>query len=148
LAAQIILVFVFGKYNEAGIGVMMVMGWVAWALSIVFGWMPILVLKRKGGVKKGKSYVSTSVLVDTGLFSIVRHPQYTAGILWSLALVLISQNWIVSAMGFVVVVLLYLDILGADRNEVEKFGDAYKGYMKKVPRTNFILGIIRLFRRM
>jgi protein-S-isoprenylcysteine O-methyltransferase Ste14 len=147
LAAQIILVFIFGKYNEAGLDVLMVMGWVVWALSVVFGWMPIFVLKRSGGVKKGKSYVATSVLVDTGLYSIVRHPQYTAGILWSLAMILMSQNWLVTAMGLVVIVLLYLDILQADRHEVEKFGDAYELYMKRVPRTNFIFGIIRLLRR-
>ena len=147
LAAQIILVFVFGKYNEAGLDVVSYLGWAVWALSVVFGWMPIIALKRKGGVKKGKSYVATSVLVDSGLYSIVRHPQYTAGILWSLALILVSQNWLVAAMGFVVIVTLYLDILLADQHEIEKFGDAYKRYMKKVPRTNFILGIIRLLRR-
>jgi protein-S-isoprenylcysteine O-methyltransferase Ste14 len=148
LAAQIVLVLVFGKYNEAGMDVVMYLGWVVWAVSVVFGWLPILVLKRKGGVKKGKSYVATSVLVDSGLYSIVRHPQYTAGILWSLALVLVSQNWLVVAMGLVVIVTLYLDILKADKHEIEKFGDAYKRYMKKVPRTNFILGIVRLLRRM
>jgi protein-S-isoprenylcysteine O-methyltransferase Ste14 len=109
--------------------------------------MPIIVLKRKGGVEKGKSYVATSVLVDSGLYSIVRHPQYTAGILWSLALILVSQNWLISAMGLVVIVLLYLDFLKADKHEVEKFGDEYKRYMKKVTRMNFILGIIWLLRQ-
>lgn len=147
LAAQIVLVLVFGKYNEAGFDVVMYLGWVVWVPSLVFGWMPMFVLKRKGGVKKGKSYVTTSVLVDSGIYSIVRHPQYTAGILWSLALILISQNWLVTVLGLVVIVLLYIDILKADKNEVEKFGDEYKRYMKKVPRTNFILGIIRLLRR-
>jgi len=28
-----------------------------------------------------------------------------------------------------------------------KFGDDYKRYMQKVPRMNFMLGIIRLLRR-
>jgi protein-S-isoprenylcysteine O-methyltransferase Ste14 len=147
LVAQNLMVLVFGKYNKAGFDVVMYVGWVVWAISVVFGWMPIFVLKRKGGVKKGKSYVATSVLVDSGLYSIVRHPQYTAGILWSLALILISQSWLVTAMGFVVILLLYLDILKADNYEVEKFGEEYIRYMKKVPRTNFILGIIRLLRR-
>lgn len=147
LATQNVLVLVFGKINEAGMDVLMYLGWLVWAVSVVFGWLPILVLKRKGGVKKGKSYVDTSVLVDSGLYSIVRHPQYTAGILWSLALIFVSQNWLIAAMGLVVIVLLYLDILMADQHEIEKFGDEYKRYMKEVPRTNFILGIIRLLRR-
>jgi protein-S-isoprenylcysteine O-methyltransferase Ste14 len=141
------LVLVFGKYNEAGLDVVMVLGWAVWVLSLVFGWMPIFVLKRKGGVKKGKSYVDTSVLVDSGLYSIVRHPQYTAGILWSLALILISQNGLVTALGFMAVLLMYVDILKADKHEIEKFGEEYKRYMKRVPRTNFILGIFRLLKR-
>jgi protein-S-isoprenylcysteine O-methyltransferase Ste14 len=147
LVAQIILVFVFVKSNEAGFDIVMYVGWVIWAISIVFGWMPIFVLKRKGGVKKGKRYVDTTVLVDTGLYSIVRHPQYTAGILISLALILISQTWLIAAVGSVVILLLYIDILMADKYEIEKFGDEYIRYTKKVPRTNFILGIIRLLRR-
>jgi len=147
LITQIVLVLVFGKYNEAGFDVVMVLGWAVWVLSLVFGWMPIFVLKKKGGVKKGKSYVDTSVLVDSGLYSIVRHPQYTAGILWSLALILISQNGIVTALGFIVVLLMYIDIMKADKHEIEKFGEEYKRYMKRVPRTNFILGIFRLLKR-
>ncbi|KUO40243.1 MAG: hypothetical protein AVW06_02665 [Hadesarchaea archaeon DG-33-1] len=147
LVVQIVLTFLFGMVNEAGFDVVMYAGWVIWAFSVVLGWMPILILKRKGGVAKGKSYVHTTALVATGLYSIVRHPQYTAGILFSLALVLISQNWLIAAMGIVAIPLLYVDILMADKHEVEKFGDDYKRYMKKVPRTNFLLGIIRLLRR-
>ena len=146
LVAQILLVLVFGKHNEAGFDVVIYIGWVVWVFSLILGWLPIFVLKTKGGVKKGKSYVETTVLVDSGLYSVVRHPQYTAGILFSLALILISQTWLISAMGAVVILLLYIDILMADKYEVEKFGDKYKRYMKKVPRTNFLLGIIRLLR--
>ena len=146
MIAQIILVFVFGTVNEAGFKVLMYTGWVIWAFSVIFGWLPILVFRRKGGVAKGKSYVHTTILVDTGLYSIVRHPQYTAGILFSLALMLISQNWLIAAMGLIVILLLYVDILIADKYEIEKFGDDYKRYMKKVPRTNFLLGIFRILR--
>ncbi len=87
------------------------------------------------------------MLVDTGLYSILRHPQYTAGILFSLALILMSQSWIILAMGVIVMLLLYIDIMMADRHEIEKFGDDYREYMKMVPRTNFILGAFRRMRR-
>ena len=122
-------------------------GLAIWVISLVFGWMPIFVLKKKGGVTKGKSYVHTTTLVKSGLYSIVRHPQYAAGILFSLALVLISQTWLITVIGAVVIPLLYVDILKTDKYEVEKFGDEYKRYMKEVPRTNFILGIIRVLKR-
>ena len=143
LTAQILLVFVFGMVNEVGLNVIKYVGWIIWALSVIFGWLPILTLKRKGVVAKGKSYVNITVLVDTGLYSIVRHPQYTAGILFSLALILISQTWLIAAIGLVGIILLYLDVLFTDKYEIQKFGDDYKRYMKKVPRTNFILGFIR-----
>ena len=147
LVVQIILVFVFGIVNRARLDKVVYVGLVIWAISVIFGWMPIFVLKRKGGVTKGKSYVHTTTIVKSGIYSIVRHPQYTAGILFSLALILISQSWLIAALGAVVMPLLYVDILKTDKYEVEKFGDEYKRYMKEVPRTNFILGIMRLFRR-
>ena len=147
LIAQIVLVFIFGTVNKAGLNILMYAGWVIWAISVVLGWLPIFVLKRKGGVSKGKSYVHTTTLVKTNIYAIVRHPQYTAGILFSLALIFISQNWLIAFMGAVVIVLLYFDILMTDKYEIEKFGDEYKDYMKKVPRTNFLLGIFRLLRR-
>ena len=143
-----IMIFLFGRYNEQGLDVLTYIGWCIWGLSVVFGFLPILILKRRGGVKKGKSYVHTQKLVDTGLYSIIRHPQYTAGILLSAALVLISQDLLVSILGALMILLLYIDIILADRHDVEKFGEEYRDYMKRVPRTNFMLGIIRvLFRK-
>jgi protein-S-isoprenylcysteine O-methyltransferase Ste14 len=147
LVAQFVFVFTLGRVNEAGLDVLMYIGWLTWGLSIVFGWWPILILKRKGGVARGESFVKTTVLVDNGLYSIVRHPQYTAGLLFSLALILISQSWLVTGMGVVAISLLYIDIIKADGHEVEKFGETYKRYMKDVPRTNFILGLLRQIRR-
>ena len=44
-------------------------------------------------------------------------------------------------------VLAYLDLLKADQSCIEKFGDAYRHYMERVPRVNFLAGIIRLVRR-
>ena len=121
LIAQIILVFVFNIYNEDRIDVVMYMGWIVWVFSVIFGWMPIWVLKIKGGVSKGKSYVHTTTLVETGIYSIVRHPQYTAGILFSLALILFSQNWIIAIIGAVIITLVFNQLWNwkKDRRERE-----------------------------
>jgi protein-S-isoprenylcysteine O-methyltransferase Ste14 len=145
--AQIILVLFLGFYNEAGISVLLYIGWIIWVLSIIFGWLPIFVLKKQGGVEKGKSYVHTTSLVTTGIYSIIRHPQYTAGLLFSLALILMSQSVLIVIIGAVVSILLYIDIIIADKHELAKFGQEYERYMKDVPRTNFLLGIIRLLGR-
>ena len=42
--------------------------------------------------------------------------------------------------------LNYLIALKADQELTEKFGDDYRRYMQKVPRVNFLVGLIRLLR--
>ena len=147
LITQILLVFLFGLVNEPRLSILRYTGYVVWVISMIFGWLPILVLKTKGSVAKGKSYVHTTALVKSGIYSIIRHPQYTAGLLFSFALMLVSQHWLIIILGVIVILLLYIDILQADNLEIKKFGDEYKSYMKEVPRINFLLGILRLIYR-
>ena len=112
--------------------------------GIVFGMLPTVEFRKKGGVKKGRSYIHTTKLVDTGIYSIVRHPQYVTFILWAIAGMLLFQHWIIIILGIPIIPLTYIDLIRADKDSIEKFGDDYKQYMKKVPRANFLLGIIRL----
>jgi len=115
--------------------------------GLVFGWLPVVEFRRKGGVRRGKSYIHTTQLVDTGIYSIVRHPQYVTFILWAIAGMLLFQHWIIVLLGIPIFPLTYIDLIRADRDAIDKFGDDYKTYMKKVPRANFLLGIIRRFRK-
>jgi len=115
--------------------------------GLVFGWLPVIEFRKKGRVRKGKNYIHTTKLVDTGIYSIVRHPQYVTFILWAIAGMLLFQHWIVVLLGIPIVPLTYIDLIRADKDAIEKFGDDYKAYMRKVPRANFLLGIIRRFRK-
>ena len=115
--------------------------------GLVFGMLPVVEFRRRGNVKKGKSYIHTTTLVATGIYSIVRHPQYVTFILWSIAGVLLFQNLIVVLLGIPIIPLTYIDLIKADDDAIDKFGDEYKVYMKKVPRANFLLGIIRYLRK-
>jgi len=110
--------------------------------GIVFGMLPTIEFRKKGGVKKGKSYIHTTKLVDTGIYSIVRHPQYVTFILWAIAGMLLFQHWIIIILGIPIILFTYIDLIKADKDSIEKFGGDYKQYMQKVPRANFILGII------
>ena len=114
---------------------------------LVFGWLPVFEFRRKGGVKRGKSYIHTTQLVDTGIYSIVRHPQYVTFILWAIAGMLLFQHWIVVLLGIPIFPLTYIDLIKADKDAIEKLGDDYNAYMKRVPRANFLLGIIRRSRK-
>ena len=122
-------------------------GWGILLLSAIFGWLPVLTLKRWGGVAKGKSYVHTTQVVDRGIYSIVRHPQYLAGILIGLALALIAQHWIVGVLGVAAIAIYYVNTFDEERRALEKLGDEYSRYMQLVPRLNFLRGIVRTARR-
>jgi protein-S-isoprenylcysteine O-methyltransferase Ste14 len=115
--------------------------------GMVFGMLPVFEFRKKGGVRKGQSYIHTTKLVDTGIYSVVRHPQYVTFILFAIAGMLLFQHWIIILLGIPVIPLTYIDLIKADKDAIEKFGDKYKAYMKKVPRANFLLGIIRQFRK-
>ena len=115
--------------------------------GIVFGMLPVIEFRKKGRVKQGKSYIHTTKLVDTGIYSIVRHPQYVTFILWAFAGMLLFQHWIIILLGIPIIPLTYIDLIRADKDSIEKFGEDYKAYMKKVPRANFLLGIIRHLRQ-
>jgi protein-S-isoprenylcysteine O-methyltransferase Ste14 len=92
--------------------------------------------------------MKTTVLVDTGIYSVVRHPQGgTAWLLINLGVMLIAWHWTSMTLGLVSMGLVYADTFKADEDCIEKFGDTYKSYMQEVPRVNFLVGIIRLLRR-
>jgi len=111
--------------------------------GLIFGMLPVFEFRKKGRVKKGKSYIHTTKIVDTGIYSIVRHPQFSTWILWTIAAMLLFQNWVVIMLGIPIIPLTYIDLLRADKRLIRKFGDDYKQYVKKVPRANFLIGIVR-----
>ena len=114
--------------------------------GIVFGMLPVFEFRKKGKVKHGKSYIHTTKLVNTGIYSIVRHPQYITWMWWAVAGMFLFQHWIVVCLGIPIFPLTYIDLINADEQGIKKFGDEYKIYMKKVPRANFLLGIIRFLK--
>jgi protein-S-isoprenylcysteine O-methyltransferase Ste14 len=121
-----------------------------WAL-LVFGIVIVLLAGYEFGLKgrapEGGSIVHTTVLVDSGVYAVVRHPQYLGFILIVFALVLMSQHWLSVISGVLGSVMFYIDVLKEEQMSIVKFGDEYIHYMQGVPRMNFILGIIRLLKR-
>jgi len=139
-----IIVGIYLLSTVSQIEILVYIGVALYVLSgLIFGWLPVIEFRRKGKVKTGRSYIYTTQIVDTGIYSIVRHPQYVTFILWAIAGMLLFQHWIVILLGIPVIPLTYIDLINADKDAIEKFGDNYKSYMKRVPRANFLLGIIR-----
>ena len=65
----------------------------------------------------------------------------------SLALMLVSQHWLIIIIGVLAIALIYIDTIRIDRHEIVKFGDEYRRYMQTVPSMNALAGFIRLLRR-
>lgn len=144
--AQTILSFLL--YNPTGLQALRYAGWLIWAVMCFFALVPAVTLRRKGGVLGGRSYVDTTILVNSGLYAVVRHPQYLSFILLSIFLILLAQHWLITLIGIAAMVMAYAGIVPqADRANIEKFGDDYKSYMQEVPRLNFVVGLIRLLQR-
>ncbi len=125
-----------------------IMGWIVWAVGMVLVMAPIVMFPRRGGVPRGKSFVHTSRLVDTGIYAVIRHPQYLGGILAIfVATPLLYPHWLFVVLGIPGIVILYWGTKSEERRLIERFGDDYRAYKQRVPRMNLILGIIRLRRR-
>lgn len=145
ILGQIALAIIF--YDKTANAAIINTGWFILWISAIFGVLPILTFRRWGKVPKGKGYMHTTALVDRGVYAIVRHPQYLAGILIGLALPFITQHWLVALLGLVVIVVTYINTYDEEKYAIKKFGDEYRQYMQRVPRVNFLLGIVRLLIR-
>ena len=93
----------------------------------------------KGKMPSGDAEGINQRLTTGGLYGVMRHPLYTAGILIFTFIPVITVNWLtVSVMAD-----LYF-LYGAfieERRLIKRFGQDYREYMKKVPR--FIPGRLR-----
>jgi len=89
------------------------------------------ILARRGmkavfGTKREKAE-----LIDTGVFSVIRHPIYTGAILFYLGAILITLS-LLSAVFWLVIVAVYILIAHYEEQILtEAFGDKYTAYKRK-----------------
>ena len=126
-------------YNSANLAKLVYAGWIILAFGIVF------LLWSSKSRKKG--HAEGIGPVESGMYAFVRHPEFLGHILIISALVIISQHWINFIVGAILIVLLCLAMIEEEKRNIEKFGDAYRDYMKKVPKINLIAGIIKQINR-
>ena len=122
-------------YNSADLVELLYAGWIIMAFGIIF------LLWSSKSRKKG--HADGIGLVERGMYSFVRHPEFLGHILIIFALIIISQHWISVIVGAILIVLLCLAMIEEEKRNIEKFGDAYRDYMKRVPRINLIAGVIK-----
>jgi protein-S-isoprenylcysteine O-methyltransferase Ste14 len=116
---------------------LVVLGWTLLVVGALFVILSVLTLRKKG----------ITSFTDSGVYGIVRHPMYVGGMMMFLSHIFFGQDWIIAVSTLVGVYCCYLLIQSEDQQIVEKFGDEYGRYTQTVPRTNFIVGIMRVLRR-
>ncbi len=137
----LLIVFSILFYNSANLVAPLYAGWII----LVFG---IIILlwssqsRKKGRISEEKG-ISKGTLVENGMYAYIRHPEFLGHILIIFALVLIVQHLVSLVIGALLIILLWLAMVEEEKRDIEKFGDAYKDYMQRVPRINLLAGIIR-----
>ncbi len=145
IIAGVIYGVLFGPY--LGLGILFYIGWLILAVGLLFFFSPAIYFRKKGEPQKGKGLMDTRVLVDSGTYGVVRHPQILGSIFLVSSSMLISQHWLAAIVGIPISVWFYKEAAEEEKGLKLKFGDDYKRYMEKVPRMNFVVGIIRLLQR-
>lgn len=78
---------------------------------------------------------SEQQLVDSGPYSRVRHPMYTAFYLLHIAAFLITANWFIGLTWIVgLTAIIFLRTGREEKMMLEIFGDSYRTYMKRTGR--------------
>jgi protein-S-isoprenylcysteine O-methyltransferase Ste14 len=134
-------------YNNLGLDWITNLGWLILAFSAIFGWLPIYEFKKYGGVPKDQSYIQTTKLVTSGVYSVVRHPQFLAGVLITLSMMLMSQHSYSVIAGIIAAILYASEVPSADKRLIDKFGEPYLRYKEQVPALNFIIGIRKVIKK-
>ena len=105
--------------------------------------------KVRGGIKRPGV---TIIFHREGLYKFIRHPQTLGGGTWFIFLPVILSQYIhftivtVFAIALMIVSLYIASYLGEKEN-IEKWGDEYRQYLREVPRFNILLGVWRHIRR-
>lgn len=126
-------------YNSAHLVALLYLGLVTLLLGIIFLlWSSQS--RKKGRIEEG---INKETLVESGMYAFVRHPEFLGHIVIIMALILIAQHWISMIIATALIVLLCFAMVEEEKRNIEKFGEAYKDYMRRVPRINLLIGIIR-----
>lgn len=93
-----------------------------------------ITLKHKGKPESG--WEPTTILIDSGVYRVVRHPLYLGSAIFTVGIMLVIQSIPSTILGLVAVFCFWMVSRREDKFNIGKFGDAYREYMKKVPAWN------------
>ncbi len=74
-------------------------------------------------------------LITHGPYRYVRHPMYTSFFILGVGILLLSANWLIASVYLIAASSMYIDrVSSEEKMMIERFGDAYRDYMKRTGR--------------
>lgn len=139
-----IAVIIISRFLDRGaIDLLRIIGGIAGLAGALLAFVPMFTLRKYGRAETGKNYMHSTIVVDRGIFAVIRHPQYLGYMLFNLCFMLLTQHWVIYLLGPAAIMFFYLFARIEDRCLLEKFGPAYREYMHRVPAFNIFVGIMR-----
>ncbi len=106
-----------------------VISWILLILSAYFGLAGFFLLKRKG--KPSENFENTTILVKTGVYSLIRHPLYFSLFLLGTGVMFKEISPLTVILGAINLLAVWFTALMEEKEMIEKFGEPYKEYMKE-----------------
>ena len=112
-------------------------GWLGTAVFLAALWLFYRVHRQLGRNWSDSLEVrDRHTLVTGGIYSRVRHPMYSAFLLWGLAQALLLPNWIAGLSGLIGFGTLFLFRVGREESlMLDTFGGEYRDYMARTKRV-------------
>ena len=100
-------------------------------LIVVGAWFGIEGVKETG-MEMAETHCSPERILNTGVYSTVRHPQYFGWILAHIGISVLLSVWYSTVFTPVLVVFIYLISKKEEEELIQEFGKEYEDYQKKV----------------
>jgi len=101
-------------------------------LDMVGAWFGIEGV-RETGMKLAETHCSPNKILNTGIYSTVRHPQYFGWILAHIGISVLLSVWYSMLFTPVLIALIYIISKKEEDELVKEFGKEYEDYKKEVP---------------
>jgi len=109
----------------------------SWVLLFLSGFLVVhgFWLLRRMGKAQGE-FEQTTVLVTSGAYRYIRHPLYASLLYLGVGVFLKHISLLAGALALLTLACLYVTARIEERNNIERFGEAYRKYMQ---RTNMFV---------
>ncbi|MEX1033138.1 MAG: methyltransferase [Cellvibrionaceae bacterium] len=105
------------------------------SLGLLLGGLYLLITRGgqrdKAIPRENFAFENTSALIETGIFHYIRHPMYSALILFTWGACLKHATWLGLGLCLVTTAILWLAATIEEWENLQYFGDAYQQYSKR-----------------